>query len=389
MKVLLVGGGSGGHITPLLAVASQLKRHHPLCNIRIITERMGLFGHILEDADTHFIDKTYYINAGKYRRYNGQSILSRIVDVKTLFFNLRDIVKLLIGTVESFWLLIRIRPNVIFIKGGYVGVPVGLAARFLRIPYVTHDSDALPGLTNRIIADKARANAVGMPSGYYPYPLEKTKYVGIPITKDFTEISEETRNKKRKELDLKASDFLVLITGGSNGALRLDNIVHDSIKELLESNPRLYIVHQVGKDNEEIYSDYPTHLHSKIRVAAFLRPLSEYISAADAVIARAGATTITEIGAQKKPLILVPNPYLSGGHQLKNARVYKDKNAALVVNENKALKDPQALAEAIKEIISSSELSDELGENLHKVTRRDAAKKISELLIDIAHKKGI
>jgi UDP-N-acetylglucosamine--N-acetylmuramyl-(pentapeptide) pyrophosphoryl-undecaprenol N-acetylglucosamine transferase len=350
---------------------------------------MGLFGHILEESDTGSIDKTYFINAGKYRRYHGQSLLSKIVDLKTFFLNLRDIFKLLIGTVESFWLLISARPNVIFIKGGYVGVPVGLAARFLRIPYVTHDSDAFPGLTNRIIADKAHANAVGMPSGYYPYPMEKTKYVGIPITKDFTEISEETRNKKRKELVLKSSDFLILITGGSNGALRLDKIVHDSIKGLLEKNPKLYIVHQVGKGNEDIYSDYPTHLHSKLRVAAFLKPLSEYISAADAVIARAGATTITEIGAQKKPLILVPNPYLSGGHQLKNARVYKDKNAALVVNEHKALKDPKELAGAIKEILSSPDLSSTLSENLHKVTRRDAARKISELLIDIAHKKGI
>lgn len=350
---------------------------------------MGAFNHLFDDADDEVINDIYYINAGKYRRYHGQSVADVLFDVKRAVLNLRDVFKLLIGTLESLWLLLRIRPNVVFIKGGYVGVPVGLASRLLRIPYVTHDSDALPGLTNRIIANKAKANAVGMPAEYYSYPKDKTVYVGIPVTNDFLEISEDARKKKRRELELSATDFMLLITGGSNGALRLDRIVHDSLEKLLDKYPKLNIVHQVGKDNEEVYHDYPAHFHSRIRVNSFLKPISEYISAADGVIARAGATTITEMGAQKKPLIIIPNPYLTGGHQLKNAVIYEEKKAAWVISEHQAFKDPKLLSATIEKMLSDPKTASDRAKNLYSMVRKDSAEKISDLLINIAHKKGI
>lgn len=384
----MVGGGSGGHITPLLAVASQLKLKHPGCSITIISERTGAFNHLF-DVDEHAIDNLFYINAGKYRRYHGQRLKDVVFDIKRAALNIRDMFKLLIGTIESLWLLVRIRPNVVFVKGGYVGVPVGLASRILRIPYVTHDSDATPGLTNRLIAKKAKANAVGMPSEYYGYPKEKIVYVGIPITEDFQVISEDRRRKKRRELEISASDFMLLITGGSNGARRLDKIVCASMEELLKKYPKLNIVHQVGKDNEGIYSNYPAHLHSRIRVSGFLKPLSEYISAADAVIARAGATSITEIGSQKKPLIIVPNPYLTGGHQIKNASIYEDKKAAIVIGEHQALKDPAVLSAVVEKLMTDEGFASGLSNRLYATIRKDSAEKIAELLARVAHKERI
>lgn len=385
----MVGGGSGGHITPLLAVAEQLKGKHPAAKISIISERMGSFNHLFDDVDKESINNIYYINAGKYRRYYGKRSFDVLFDLKRIMLNIRDAFKLFFGILESFWLLLRIRPNVVFIKGGYVGVPVGLASRLLRIPYVTHDSDAVPGLTNRLIARKARANAVGMPPEYYTYPKEKIVYVGIPITDEFLDISQEARKKKRSELELAKSDFMLLITGGSNGALRMDKIVHDAIRDLLEKYPKLNIVHQVGRENEKVYHDYPAHLHSRLRVTGFLKPIYEYISAADAVIARAGATTLTEIAAQKKPLIIIPNPYLTGGHQLKNASIYEQKKAAIVVNEHQAIKDPSLLANSAKWILTDTDGAKKMAENLYSMVRKDSAAKISDLLIDIAHKKGI
>ena len=382
----MVGGGSGGHITPLLAIANKINEKHSLYKVSIVSERRGAFNHLFEGTNQNA--SVYYINAGKYRRYHGESFARKIFDFKTFILNIRDIFKLALGVGESLLLLIKIRPNVVFIKGGYVGVPVGLASRILRIPYVTHDSDALPGLTNRLIAKKARANAVGMPTNDYPYPKNKLAYVGIPVTKDFLDISKETRLRKRRELEIVSSDFLLLITGGSNGAQRLDKIVHASLKKLLQDNPKLNIIHQVGKGNEELYADFPAHLHSRIRVASFLRPLSSYIAAADAVITRAGATAITEIGLQKKPIIIVPNPYLSGGHQLKNAKFYKDKKSALVVSESEALEDPKPLIDALDGLISSRDLRDDLATKLYGITQKNAAEKITDLLIDIAHKKG-
>lgn len=384
----MVGGGSGGHITPLLAVARQLKQKQASAQVAVVSERRGVFNHLLED-NPEVVDKVYYINAGKFRRYYGESWLKRLFDIKTWLLNIRDIFKLLIGILESFWLLLRLRPNVIFIKGGYVGVPMGLASRLLRIPYVTHDSDAVPGLTNRLIAKKAYANAVGMPPENYPYTPEKIVYVGIPVTDDFLASPIEARRQKRHDLQLARNDFLLLITGGSNGAQRLDKIVHATLAQLMGKYPKLNVVHQVGKGNEELYADYPAHLHSRLRVAGFLRPLSEYIAAADAVIARAGATAITEIGLQQKPLIIVPSPYLSGGHQLKNAKVYAAKEAAIVIDEQEAIADDKILRDALLNILNSANARDSLATKLHSITRKDAAIKIAELLLNTAKKKRL
>jgi len=381
VKILLVGGGSGGHITPLLAVASEIKKQNQDYRVAVISERLGFFNHLFENV--HSVDDHYFINAGKFRRYHGRSLLKHF-DLKTLLFNVRDLFKFLIGITESFVLLIRIRPDIIFIKGGYVGVPVGLIARLLRIPYITHDSDAKPGLTNRIIGKKALYNAVGMPPKNYRYKEDKMMYVGVPIGSDFTENHTSIRLKKRKELDLTQHDFLLLVTGGSNGAKRMDHIVHNVLKSLLNKNARLHIVHQVGKENDDIYQDYPPHLHARLRVSGFLKPLSSFIAAADAVVSRAGATAIAEVGSMAKPLIIIPNPYLSGGHQLKNAEIFSKDESALVVSEHDALEHSKLLSQDIQRLIDNPSLRNRLSERLHKRTKKNASLKIAELLINSA-----
>lgn len=379
----MAGGGSGGHITPLLAVAKQLKNDHPKAYVAIISEKRGLFNHLLEgDAS---IDSLRFINAGKYRRYHGQSFFNKLFDVKSIALNFRDVFRLSAGIIESIYILFRFKPDIVFIKGGYVGVPVGVAARLMKIPYITHDSDAVPGLTNRLIAKQAVANTVGMPVDFYPYRKDKVVFVGVPVTEDFIHHGPKTRLKKRDQLDISPTDFLLLITGGSNGAQRLDELVHKCLEQLLEKHPRLHIIHQVGKSNENIYNDYPVKLHTRIRVASFLKPLSEYISAADAVVARAGATAIAEIGHLKKPLIVVPNSYLSGGHQTKNADVLSQSNAAIVVVENQAIDHPELLIAAIDKIMGSADLADKLSDNLHQITLKDSTQRISNLLVELIH----
>lgn len=381
----MAGGGSGGHITPLLAVANRLKQDHPNTRVIAITERRGVFNHIFDGENQ--LDKLRFISAGKYRRYHGQSWVSKIFDLKTIFFNIRDSFKLAIGTLECLIILSRDRPDVIFIKGGYVGVPVGMAARLLKIPYITHDSDAIPGLTNRLIGKNAVLNAVGMPPEFYNYPKEKIVFVGVPVTDDFINPSNEYRLNKRRELDIARDDFMLLITGGSNGAKRLDEIVHTALEHLLVKYPHLNVVHQVGKHNENIYEDYPLKLHSRIRVATFFSPLSSYIAAADLVIARAGATAIAEIGHLLTPLIVVPNPYLSAGHQIKNAKVLEKSKSAIVIPEDDAESNPLLLQKAVIDLIESADVRAKLSKNLYSLTKKDACKKISDLLVDIAKKR--
>lgn len=386
MKILLVGGGSGGHITPLLAVANQLKSDDSSVKISIISEKRGIFNHMFEGARP--IDDIYLINAGKYRRYYGRNLFRRIIDFESLILNVRDAFRIIFGLFESFILLIRIKPDVVFIKGGYVGVPVGLACRLLKKTYVTHDSDSVPGLTNKLIAKHAAMNMVGMPPAFYPYKTEKILFVGVPVTDDFIKPDNGLRSSTRKELDVSNDDFLLLITGGSNGAQRLDSVAHAALIELFETYPNLRLIHQVGKNNEKIYEDYPLKLHSRLRVSAFLKPLSRYILAADAVVARAGATSITEVGHLKKPLIVVPNTMLAGGHQSKNAEILENEQAAIIVNESQTLSDPSEMVKQLKLIIDNSEKRHKLAENLHRLTKTDANIKISKALRKLANQNN-
>lgn len=329
------------------------------------------------------IDSLYFINAGKFRRYHGESLHKKIFDVRTILLNIRDIIRLAVGTIESIWALMRIRPDVAFIKGGYVGVPVGLACRIFRTPYVTHDSDAVPGLTNRFIGKGAIYNAVGMPPENYNYKKEKIVYVGVPVTDDFIDSDASLRKSKRSELDVAKDEILLLVTGGSNGAKRLDEIIHASLEEILEKNPKLNIVHQVGRNNEKLYEDYPLKLHARIRVSTFLQPLSAYLAAADIVIARAGATAIAEIGHMKKPLILVPNPYLTGAHQIKNAKALQKLDAVIVIDEHKALEEHALISDAVYDLLKSQDLRENLQEKLYSLTQKDATKKISNILTKV------
>ena len=143
MTILVSGGGSGGHITPILAVAHELKLLQPDCRVVYVGERGGKFQSLTEGQSD--IDEVHSIFAGKFRRYHGESWLKRIIDVYTNLKNLRDALYVGLGYLQSFRLLGKVKPDVVFLKGGYVGLPIGLASATRHIAFVTHDSDALPG----------------------------------------------------------------------------------------------------------------------------------------------------------------------------------------------------------------------------------------------------
>jgi UDP-N-acetylglucosamine--N-acetylmuramyl-(pentapeptide) pyrophosphoryl-undecaprenol N-acetylglucosamine transferase len=160
--VLLSGGGTGGHITPILAVAHQLKQQDPTVKTVYVGEHGGKFASLL-DGNTD-IDEIKTIFAGKLRRYHGDSWFKRLFDVRANLLNLRDLFLFGVGLLQSLWLVKKINPDVVFLKGGFVGVPVGLSAALWHKPFVTHDSDALPGLANRIVSRWAKYHATGMPA---------------------------------------------------------------------------------------------------------------------------------------------------------------------------------------------------------------------------------
>lgn len=381
----MVGGGSGGHITPLLAVAEQLKKDKPDVSVYAVSERFGVFNHIFKRSSS--VDRVHHVFAGKLRRYHNESWLKRLTDIQTILLNLKDGILLIIGFLESIILLLRLRPSVIFIKGGYVGVPLGFASRLLRIPYVTHDSDAMAGLTNKLIGPGAAKNAVGAVPEMYHYTPEKIIYTGVPIEKIYRAFSSAEYKNERSKLGIKSDEFLILILGGSNGAQRIDRIMHEALSDTLKKYPKIRIIQQVGSGNESMYADYPPELASRTITSRFLSPVSSYCKAADLVISRAGATAISELAALKKPVVLIPHPALTGGHQLHNAQMIDEAGAAIVISEKEALSSPKVMKDALDSLISSRTKRDKIAGNLHALSASDAAEKISRLLLQIGGNK--
>ncbi len=384
----MTGGGSGGHITPILAVAHELKRLDAASELIYIGQKGDRLADI-PAADGN-IDYVYSVRAGKFRRYHGEG-LRQWLDLPTLFFNVRDGFYVLAGLAQSYRLLKRLRPDVIFIKGGFVGVPVGLAAAKLGIPFVTHDSDAIPGLANRLIARWARLHAVALPADVYPYPAAKTVSVGIPLVGDFVAVTPALKRQYRQESKLPAAAKILFVIGGGLGAQRLNKAMIEIAPHLLAEFPDLQLVHGVGRANEvAAQASYREALQpaafARVQVKGYLTDLYRYSGAADVVVTRAGATNLAEFSVQGKACIVVPSPFLTGGHQLKNAQVLADAGAAVVVDEAAMQADANFLARAISQLLKQPRPAALMGQKLHSLAHQDAAERLARILIKIGHK---
>jgi UDP-N-acetylglucosamine--N-acetylmuramyl-(pentapeptide) pyrophosphoryl-undecaprenol N-acetylglucosamine transferase len=389
MTIVVTGGGSGGHITPLLAVAHELKKQSK--DIKIVY--IGQKGDNLSDipAQSEFIDEVHLIRAGKLRRYHGEG-LKQLLDLKTMAKNFRDIFLVVAGLFQAFGLLRKIQPDAIFIKGGFVCVPVGLAAAALRMPYITHDSDALPGLANRIVAPWARLHTVALPKEVYAYPADKTLDVGVPLTHHYRPLTTAEIKDAREQLGLPSKGKVLFVTGGGLGAHRLNKAVALCVPDLLSRYPDLTILQLAGRANEaELRQQYqkelPKEQQHRVVVKGFVTNLHLYSGIAHVVVTRAGATSIAEFAAQHKACVVVPNPLLTGGHQLKNAKVLADRMAVKLVGEDKLAKDERALLPVLVDLFDHPERAARLGETLGEFAQADSAKQLAMVLLDIAGDK--
>lgn len=376
-RIVLTGGGTGGHITPLLAVAREIKAQNPSSYVIYIGERNGKFAHLTKDSSD--IDETHYIFAGKFRRYHKESWLVRILDIKTNLQNVRDVFYFFFGTLQSLLLIKRIRPDTILLKGGFVGVPIGIAAAVLKKTFITHDSDAIPGLANRLVGRWALYHATGMPPEYYNYPKASVRYVGVLVAEQYQHVTLELKHEYRNWIDIPQDSKVMLVTGGSHGAAVINKAVRAIISQLLEANPDLYVIHQVGNGNMHYYQDYS---HDRLKLFELLQPMYAYTGAADVVVTRAGANTMAELGIQAKACIVIPNPLLTGGHQLKNAKLWDEKHAAMVLDEEQVKDDPNNLHAVVSDLLASQQKRDELGKNLEALTAKNATYKLGKLLLE-------
>lgn len=335
----------------------------------------------------HYDDsiRTDTIVAGKLRRYHHLTFLQHLTIPSVLWPNVRDMFLVLAGVLQSIVKLVFWRPDVVFTKGGYVCLPVGWAARLLRIPLVIHDSDAHPGLTNRLLARHATTIATGAPLEYYNYPASKTQYVGIPIAASFRPYTENERQRLKRELGFSEDRPLIVVTGGGLGAKILNDEVAVHLQAILKMTNVILI--SGSEQYDELRAITPQD-DPRYQLHAFVsKGMAEMLAAADVVVSRAGATTLLELAALAKPTILVPNGRLTGGHQLKNAKVYSDKNAVIVVNdEHFGSADNHELTDALELILGQPQLQKQLSSAIHAFAKPNAAQDVAKLVVKAAKK---
>lgn len=386
MKIVVVGGGSGGHLTPLLAVAQALKDNE----LRLQVFAIGQKGEGLQEVlHSDAIDGVHAISAGKFRRYHGESFLQHITDFRTIALNVRDFFRFLAGFWQAWRLLGKIKPDCIFLKGGFVCVPVGFAARLRNIPYITHDSDAIPGLSNRLTAKNAVYNTTALPPEIYPYPKKKTLQVGIPLRPEFSRVSAKNKTEAKEALGIKRDQPVIFCVGGGLGARKLNQAMSAALPDVLKAHKHAVVVHITGKklfeETKKLYADaFGGKVSDDLRLIDFTSELSQLSAAADVIVTRAGATNMAEFAAQAKPCVVVPGAQLTGGQQLHNAEILTKNKAAVVVYENELEK----LSPAIVELLSNEELRQQLANKLNELFVDGAADKIAELLLEIADKRN-
>ena len=331
------------------------------------------------------------VAAGKFRRYAGFGLMDYLRHFDIVLNNIADFFRVIAGFFQSLFRMIMHRPDVVFLKGGYVCLPVGMAARLLRIPYVVHDSDAVPGLANRLLSKRAAKIATGMPLSYYNYPENKAEWTGIPISEKFKPVSEAKQKNLKKELGFDPEKKLVLATGGSLGAEDINLTMRKILPELLKSSSAMLVA---GRERYPDMLDLKEYekwedgiLQSNFRMVEFSSEMWKLFGAADVVVSRAGASTMTELSGMAKPVVMVPNEELPGRHQVKNAKAYEKAEAAIVVSDSKMMKKPELLLDAILHLLRSEKERKKLAKNLHSFTKDNAAESLADMIIGVARDK--
>lgn len=366
MRVLLAGGGTGGHLYPLLVVANKL-REMKGDDVELLyigpTNRLSKI--ILEENGI----KTQSIVTAKWRRYFS-------ID------NFIDIFRFPISLAQSLFLVWKYMPDVVFSKGGFGSITPTIAARLYWIPILIHESDAVPGFANRFIATISDVVATSFEESALYFKKYKVLVTGNPIRKT---ILEGHADAAREKFGLHDGKPIILVLGGSQGSQLINNKIVEILPRLLRG---YQVIHQVGEGKLKDVEHRAGELGIKIERSEYhpVEYLGEEITDAyqvsDLVISRAGAGSITEIAAAKKPSILVPLGNSANGHQVSNAYQIAKAGGAVVLEENNL--EPNLILSRIDGIMSDSELRETMSLRISRFYYPDASDKISENLIHLA-----
>lgn len=341
-EILLVGGGTGGHIFPLIALAEELKERK--VSFAYVGAKHGKEAQIVPGLGYPFLG----IEAGKWRRY---LTLGSVVN------NFLDIFRVFIGFAQSFRILLATRAATVMSKGGFVALPMAVAAKLLGRRLIIHESDTVMGLTNRITTHLADKILTAFDVSVFPFADKRFIHVGIPVRKALRQAAHLRPPKKPWSV--------VLIIAGLQGSAAINNYIKPILGELLE---RYDVIHSTGEKEIEEFTSFRSSLPAKLqghyRPYAFIdRELSYYYQLADIIIGRASATTIVEASLFSKPMYLIPLPTSAGNHQLINARTLEKKGAVMVREQHQL--NPELLRQDIIGLIESPEKKSDLGKKLH------------------------
>lgn len=374
MTIAFTGGGTGGHFYPIIAIAEafqDLVREQQLVEPKLYFLAPDPF-----DENALFENGIAYIRipAGKIRRYAS-------------VFNFFGFFITIAGTLSALIILFRLYPDVLVSKGGYGSVPSVLAARLLGIPVVVHESDAKPGRANLMAGKFAQKIAISFASAAQYFPKKQQSRIartGIPIRKALMRTEAEGA---RELLGLDPDVPTILILGGSQGAVRINEAIISGLPELVSF---ANVIHQTGQANY-------ANVESVSKVALAGSPhasryhpfnylsemtLQRAAGAANVVISRAGATSIAEIGFWKKPAILIPIPESISHDQRANAYAYANTGAAVVLEENNLT--PHLIVSEARRIASDHALAKKMGESAASFTDPDAARILASAVLSIA-----
>lgn len=320
-KIVLTGGGTAGHVTPNIALLPRLKELG--YEVSYIGSYEGIEKKLITDFDIPY----YGIATGKLRRY---------LDVK----NLTDPFRVIKGFGEARKYLKKINPDIVFSKGGFVSVPVIRAAAALHIPCIIHESDITPGLANKLCIPVARKVCCNFPETVSFLPKDKAVLTGSPIREELT------RGDKIAALDIcgfTANKPVVLVIGGSLGAASINKTVREALPKLLND---FQVIHICGKEKID---NMLLHIDGYIQFEYVKTELKDLFALADVVISRAGANSICELLALKKPNLLVPLPAESSrGDQILNAKSFESQGYSMVINDDDLA--PDLLVEKVTEL---------------------------------------
>jgi len=347
--IVMAGGGTGGHVMPLLAVARELQAdgHQSV----FIGTRTGFEARLVPPAGFHL----EFIEIGGLNRVG---VMRKV----------RSLVQLPFSVLRSRRLLDKHQPSAVFSLGGYAAGPVVLAALWKKSPLVVMEPNAMPGLTNRKIGRFVRRALLSFPSAAGYFPPGKSEITGLPVRREFFNIAPKQRDDK----------LTILITGGSQGSRTLNEAARGSWSYFRENHVPVRFIHQTGTAAHAALAQKFVENAMEGEIAPFIDDMPAAFARADLIICRSGAGAVAELAAAGKPSILVPFPAAADQHQLHNAEAFQKAGAALLVLDHQM--DGGRLFEEVEKLRMRPELLQRMGERARTFAHPDAARRAATVL---------